>query len=57
MDAVDGIVMNTEMVIRQSMSGGQPWLLLINKLDDLSIKMKMPPMRFKLQAVGHCGEF
>ena len=42
-DAVDGIMMHTEMVIRQAISDGLPLVLLINKVDRLIIELKLPP--------------
>jgi U5 small nuclear ribonucleoprotein component len=42
-DAVDGIMMHTEMVIRQAISVGLPLTLLINKVDRLIIELKLPP--------------
>lgn len=42
-DAVDGIMMHTEMVIRQAISDGLPLVLLINKVDRLIVELKLPP--------------
>jgi len=42
-DAVDGIMMHTEMVIRHAIAAGLPLVLLINKVDRLIIELKLPP--------------
>jgi U5 small nuclear ribonucleoprotein component len=42
-DAVDGIMMHTEMVVRQAISDGLPLTLLVNKVDRLIIELKLPP--------------
>lgn len=42
-DAVDGIMMHTEMVVKQAIADGLPLVLLINKVDRLIIELKLPP--------------
>jgi U5 small nuclear ribonucleoprotein component len=43
LDAVEGIMLHTEMVIRHSISEGLPLTLLINKVDRLIVELKLPP--------------
>ena len=42
-DAVDGIMMSTEMVVTQAISEGLPLTLLITKVDRLLVELKLPP--------------
>jgi U5 small nuclear ribonucleoprotein component len=42
-DAVEGVMMHTEMVIRQAVSEGLPIMLVISKMDRLIIELKLPP--------------
>jgi 116 kDa U5 small nuclear ribonucleoprotein component len=43
LDAVEGIMLHTEMVVRQAISEGLPITLLINKVDRLIVELKLPP--------------
>mmetsp|Transcript_28010 Transcript_28010/g.39380 ORF Transcript_28010/g.39380 Transcript_28010/m.39380 type:complete len:1043 (-) Transcript_28010:186-3314(-) len=43
LDAVEGIMLHTEMVVRQAVSDGLPICLMINKVDRLILELKMPP--------------
>jgi U5 small nuclear ribonucleoprotein component len=43
LDAVEGIMLHTEMVVRQAISEGLPITLLINKIDRLIVELKLPP--------------
>lgn len=43
LDAVEGIMLHTDMVIRQAISEGLPLTLLINKVDRLICELKLPP--------------
>jgi 116 kDa U5 small nuclear ribonucleoprotein component len=42
-DAVEGIMLHTEMVVRHAVSEGLPITLLINKVDRLIVELKLPP--------------
>ena len=42
-DAVDGIMMSTEMVVAQAISEGLPLTLLLTKVDRLLVELKLPP--------------
>jgi U5 small nuclear ribonucleoprotein component len=42
-DAVEGIMMHTELLIQQIVAEGLPLLLIINKLDRLIVELKLPP--------------
>ncbi|KAL7511042.1 hypothetical protein ACHAXN_007943 [Cyclotella atomus] len=42
-DAVEGIMLHTEMVLRQVISEGLPLILLINKMDRLVLELKLSP--------------
>jgi len=42
-DAVEGIMLHTEMVMRQIISEGLPLILVINKIDRLVLELKLPP--------------
>lgn len=42
-DAVEGIMLHTEMVIRQAIAEGLPLTLLIQKVDRLIVELKLPP--------------
>jgi U5 small nuclear ribonucleoprotein component len=42
-DAVEGIMMHTQMLVRHAISEGLPLTLLINKVDRLIIELKLPP--------------
>ena len=50
-DAVEGIMMHTEMVVKQAIAEGLPITLLIHKMDRLLVELKLPPRDayFKLQ--------
>ena len=52
-DAVEGIMLHTEMVIRQIVSQGLPIVLCITKVDRLMVELKLPPndCYYKLQHV------
>jgi U5 small nuclear ribonucleoprotein component len=43
LDAVEGIMLHTEMALRQVISEGLPLILLINKLDRLVLELKLSP--------------
>jgi U5 small nuclear ribonucleoprotein component len=43
LDAVEGIMLHTEMVIKHAISEGLPLTLLINKVDRLIVELKLPP--------------
>ncbi len=42
-DAVEGIMLHTEMLLRQIISEGLPLILIINKIDRLILELKLPP--------------
>ena len=42
-DAVEGIMMHTEMVIKQAVAEGLPIVLVISKMDRLIVELKLPP--------------
>ena len=42
-DAVDGIMMSTEMVVAQAIAEGLPLTLLLTKVDRLLVELKLPP--------------
>lgn len=42
-DAVEGVMMHTELLIRQAVSEGLPIMLCISKLDRLIVELKLPP--------------
>ena len=42
-DAVEGIMMHTEMVVRQAVSEGLSIILVITKMDRLIVELKLPP--------------
>ena len=42
-DAVDGVMVHTERILRQIVMQGLPFTLLINKMDRLVLEQKMPP--------------
>eukprot|EP01101_Sappina_pedata_P011403 TRINITY_DN7677_c0_g1_i1.p1 TRINITY_DN7677_c0_g1~~TRINITY_DN7677_c0_g1_i1.p1 ORF type:complete len:978 (+),score=435.62 TRINITY_DN7677_c0_g1_i1:64-2997(+) len=50
-DAVEGMMLNTERVIRQALNEGLPIRLVINKIDRLILELKLPPNEayFKLR--------
>ena len=52
-DAVEGIMLHTEMLLRQIISEGLPLVLVINKVDRLILELKLPPedMYHKLRNV------
>jgi U5 small nuclear ribonucleoprotein component len=52
-DAVEGIMLHTEMVIKEIISQGLPLVLVINKIDRLVLELKLPPddMYHKLRNV------
>ena len=52
-DAVEGIMLHTEMLLRQIISEGLPLILVINKMDRLILELKLPPedMYHKLRHV------
>lgn len=52
-DAIEGIMLHTEMVMRQIISEGLPMVLVINKIDRLVLELKLPPddMYHKLRNV------
>ena len=52
-DAVEGIMLHTEMLLRQIISDGLPLVLVINKVDRLILELKLPPddMYHKLRNV------
>ncbi|KAI2501449.1 Elongation factor G [Fragilaria crotonensis] len=43
LDAIEGIMLHTEMVVRHAVSEGLPITLLINKVDRLIVELKLPP--------------
>lgn len=52
-DAIEGIMLHTEMLLRQIISEGLPLILVINKIDRLILELKLPPddMYHKLRNV------
>lgn len=42
-DAIEGIMLHTEMLLRQIISEGLPLVLVINKVDRLILELKLPP--------------
>jgi U5 small nuclear ribonucleoprotein component len=42
-DAVEGIMMHTEMVVRQAITEGLSIVLVISKMDRLIVELKLPP--------------
>jgi U5 small nuclear ribonucleoprotein component len=52
-DAIEGIMLHTEMVLRQIITEGLPLILIINKIDRLVLELKLPPedMYHKLRNV------
>ena len=42
-DAIEGIMLHTEMLLRQIISEGLPLILVINKVDRLILELKLPP--------------
>lgn len=42
-DAVEGVMLNTERAIRHAVAEGMPVMLLINKVDRLIVELKLPP--------------
>ena len=42
-DAVEGIMMHTTMVVSQALAEGLPMVLCINKVDRLIVELKLPP--------------
>lgn len=52
-DAIEGIMLHTEMLLRQIISEGLPLVLIINKIDRLVLELKLPPddMYHKLRNV------
>eukprot|EP00538_Stauroneis_constricta_P000158 CAMPEP_0119551688 /NCGR_PEP_ID=MMETSP1352-20130426/4873_1 /TAXON_ID=265584 /ORGANISM="Stauroneis constricta, Strain CCMP1120" /LENGTH=1046 /DNA_ID=CAMNT_0007597789 /DNA_START=65 /DNA_END=3205 /DNA_ORIENTATION=+ len=42
-DAVEGIMMHTEMAVRQAITEGLPICLVITKMDRLIVELKLPP--------------
>lgn len=42
-DVVEGIMMHTEMVVRQAISEGLPIVLVLSKMDRLIVELKLPP--------------
>lgn len=42
-DAVEGIMLHTEMLLKQILSEGLPLVLVINKIDRLVLELKLPP--------------
>jgi U5 small nuclear ribonucleoprotein component len=43
LDAVEGIMIHTEMVVRHAISEGLPFSLVINKVDRLIVELRLPP--------------
>lgn len=43
LDAVEGIMMHTEMAVRQAIAEGLPIVLVISKVDRLIVELKLPP--------------
>lgn len=52
-DAIEGIMLHSEMLLRQIVSEGLPLILIINKIDRLILELKLPPedMYHKLRHV------
>ena len=52
-DVVEGVQMQTELVIKHAILSGQPLVLMINKMDRLILELKLPPTDayFKLKHV------
>lgn len=52
-DVVEGIMMHTEMAIRQAISEGLPLVVVLNKMDRLIVELKLPPRDafFKLASI------
>ncbi|GAX10690.1 116 kDa U5 small nuclear ribonucleoprotein component [Fistulifera solaris] len=52
-DAVEGIMMHTEMVVRQAIAEGLPLMLVLTKMDRLIVELKLPPRDayYKLQHI------
>lgn len=42
-DAIEGIMLHTEMLMKQIISEGLPLVLVINKIDRLVLELKLPP--------------
>ncbi|RKP17424.1 P-loop containing nucleoside triphosphate hydrolase protein, partial [Rozella allomycis CSF55] len=42
-DAVEGVMMNTERVVRMALREGLPLVLMINKVDRLILELRLPP--------------
>ncbi|ORX58889.1 P-loop containing nucleoside triphosphate hydrolase protein [Hesseltinella vesiculosa] len=42
-DAIEGVMVNTERIIRQCIQEGIPMTLVINKVDRLILELKLPP--------------
>ncbi|GAO51234.1 P-loop containing nucleoside triphosphate hydrolase protein [Saitoella complicata NRRL Y-17804] len=42
-DAVEGVMINTEQVIKHALGEGLPLVLVINKVDRLILELKLPP--------------
>jgi U5 small nuclear ribonucleoprotein component len=42
-DAVEGVMLNTERLIRHAVAAGLPLVLVINKVDRLILELKLPP--------------
>jgi 116 kDa U5 small nuclear ribonucleoprotein component len=51
LDVVEGIMMHTEMAVRQAISEGLPIVVVISKMDRMLVELKLPPRDayFKLQ--------
>jgi len=43
LDAVEGVMLHTEMLLRQVIQEGLPIVLVINKIDRLVLELKLPP--------------
>merc|ERR1712110_1148494 len=43
-DAIEGVMINTKMVIKQACLDGLPMCLLITKIDRLITQLKIPPV-------------
>ena len=43
LDAIEGIMMHTEMAVRQAVAEGVPIVLVISKIDRLIVEVKLPP--------------
>ena len=52
-DVVEGVQVQTEMVIKQAVLSGLPMVLMVNKMDRLILELKLPPADayFKLKHV------